>query len=203
MINWVYIFFFTFLTPLITSKLRGVSELGVQSACLSLRHCLRPGRDLWPPLMCVPAHFTSRALSFPCLGSLRTDIPSLNPSLENGILWAQPQMLMSRGGVSFFKTAPGSPVLSDSHLWTCWPFCFGGRCPTLCFFWYLCSLVNVIDLEMVVNACVSKEDLDTCQKGTRSIRPCLLSIYCVLSIVSSEIQNEILKNLTGSLGEKR
>lgn len=136
---------------------------------------------------------------FPCLGSLRADTPSLNLSLENGILWAQSPMLTSWGGVSFFKTAPGSPVLLDDLLWIHWPFCFGGRCPTLYLFWCLCSLVNVVDLELVVNACVSKGNLDTCRKGTRSVCPCLLSIYCV----SSEIQNMILKNLTGSLGEKR
>lgn len=121
--------FFTFLTPLITSKLRGVSELGVQSACLSLRHCLRPGRDLWPPLMCVPAYFISRAPSFPCLGSLRTDIPSLNPILENGILWAQSQTLTSQGSVSFCKMTPGSLVLLECHLCTRQPFCLVAGVP--------------------------------------------------------------------------
>lgn len=80
----------------------------------------------------------------------------------------------------------------------------GGRCPTLYLFWYLCSLVNVVDLETVVNAShVSGENLDTCQEGTGSIHPCLLSVYCVLSTVSSEMQNVIPKNLIGSLGEKR
>ena len=29
------------------------------------------------------------------------DIPSLSPSLENGIFWAQPQILMSPGSVAF------------------------------------------------------------------------------------------------------
>lgn len=179
--------FFTFLTPLITSKLRGVSELGVQSACLSLRHCLRPGRDLWPPFMCVPADFTSGAPS-PSLPIpwLFKDILSLSPSPENGILLGQPQMPMSQGRVVFPRPLQGAHCS--------WIVTFGlavllgDRCPVLGTSFDICSLVNEVDLETLVNATDGRENMKAYQKVQFIIKHLPYAQYSIVRLKTGSLR---------------
>lgn len=144
MINWVYIFFFYLSNPLNYKQTQGsfwtrcaVCMLIAEAASALGGFTARSGTRL--PISRSPVRSAGRRpLPDPWLFK---GILPLSPSLGKGILGAQPP---------------------DCHLWTCWSSC-SVTDVSLGASWYLCSLVNVVDLEMVVNASVSKENTKTCQ----------------------------------------